>query len=599
MLMKPSFFWYFLTTILLILLPEKSGALPISLVTSNTAVEIVQNIASAVAAPPKRNGKRVRSRRRFDDDDIFRVEGIGGSVMTNGKEEAALSGALEPVGQANLLAPLQEDDDNPKEQVWTALSRLESNMEMLDELAGQKSQLNTLEATILAGCIAAAASGPLIGGSLTEFVAPSAAALCAAIGVGAEYVGKTAVADGKELAAISLQCAAEAEAILAQAERSKAITPLCVGIGATSATCSLVIPAVLEASGLLYSAPGVRELYLLCPVAAVLSAAIGGLASQEVRQFSRAAIGVGNRRFARSGSVGRTWLSAGQQIARKSETGRKKLTTFTLSVIPAPLVGVLMPGSLATKTIIVCAFAAAESAYFLAETEYTLSRATDAVALKSRSAAVCDTYANQATRSAAILPFTSALSALCAATTAAIVELPFFEASTSALITAGQVVGISFFPTCAALLAGAASVSKARCEVDTEAAMEAASTLALEYEENSKLSPVLKPIQATSELISLTLGNSMGKPVRRFWRRLGLILRIPRRWFFRSSLRRAFRIFDSDRDGLLSVSEIRRCVNKLGVSLSEDEVSDMVRDYDQDGDNKINYDEFVKMMMSR
>ena len=46
----------------------------------------------------------------------------------------------------------------------------------------------------------------------------------------------------------------------------------------------------------------------------------------------------------------------------------------------------------------------------------------DAVALKTRAAAVSDTYANQGTRSGAILPFTSALGGLCAAGAAAIVE---------------------------------------------------------------------------------------------------------------------------------------------------------------------------------
>ena len=54
----------------------------------------------------------------------------------------------------------------------------------------------------------------------------------------------------------------------------------------------------------------------------------------------------------------------------------------------------------------------------------TLARVTDAVALKARSAAVCDTYANQGTRNSAILPFTSALSTFCAAAKASTVELP-------------------------------------------------------------------------------------------------------------------------------------------------------------------------------
>ena len=487
-------------------------------------------------------------------------------------------------------------------------------MELLDELAGQKQQLNSLEFGILTGCIAAAAAGPLTGGALTEFVAPSAAAckyptvvlrltsyyiyllmyacmhvsflpqnlfrftVCAAVGIGAEYVGKTAVADGKEVAAVSIQCAAEAEAVLAQAERSKAILPLCVGIGATAATLSLLIPAVLEASGLIYSAPGVRELYLLSPVAGILSAAVAGLAVQETRQYSQEAIGIGNRRFARSGSVGRTWLSASQQIQRKSETGRNKLKTFTSSVLPAPLIGILVPGGIATKTTVITAIAAAESAWFLAQAEYTLSRAIDAVALKSRSAAVCDTYANQGSRSSAILPFTSALSALCAATTAALVELPFFEASTSIVTIAGQTLGISIFPAFAALFAGAASVSKARCEVDAEAAMQAASTLALEYEEGPN-SPVLQPVQAVIELIRLTLSNSVASPFRRLVKRLSVAYRFPRRIMFRNSLRRAFKVFDTDKDGLLSGPQLRKSVNKLGVTVTDLELEKMVSEY--------------------
>lgn len=186
----------------------------------------------------------------------------------------------------------------------------------------------------------------------------------------------------------------------------------------------------------------------------------------------------------------------------------------------------------------VAAFAAAQSAYFLALAESTLSRATDAVALKARSAAVCDTYANQGTRSAAILPFTSALSSLCAAATAAIVELPFVEALASAGTawgTAAEILTVSFFPAFAALFAAAASVSKARCEVDAEAAKLAASTLALEYS-NDEEDPVLRPLKGVTELIVLTYQNSLREPLRRFIRRLNLRRRwrvVTRKWIRR------------------------------------------------------------------
>ena len=321
----------------------------------------------------------------------------------------------------------------------------------------------------------------------------------AAIGIGAEYTGKVAVADGKEVAAAAIRCAAEAEGLLAKAERVKAVSPLCVGIGATSATFSLLAPVLVESLGLT-SAQLVTEAYLLSPLVAVLSAAVASLALQEVRSYCSSAISVGNRRFAKSGLVGRTWLSASEQIERNSERTSDKWKSFVLNVLPAPIFGALIPGVLSTKAIVVAALAAAQSAYFLAQAENKVARATDAVALKARSAAVCDTYANQGARSAAILPFTSALSSLCAAATAAIVELPFLETIPGGVISSSLIVAI--FPSFSSLFAAAASVSKARCEVDAEAAIQAAATLAVEFDDGED--PVLRPFRGVAELIRLT-----------------------------------------------------------------------------------------------
>jgi hypothetical protein len=334
-------------------------------------------------------------------------------------------------------------------------------------------------------------------------------AVSAAIGIGAEYTGKVAVADGKEVAAATLQCAAEAEALLAKAERVKAVSPLCVGISATAATLSLVAPVVLENLSVASGSPVATELYLLSPLVAVLAAAVASLSLQETRQFTSRAISVGNRRFAKSGLVGRTWLSASEQIEQNSMRTSERWKSFSWSVLPAPIVGSLIPGVLSTKAVIVAALAAAQCAFFLAQAENTLARGTDAVALKSRSAAVCDTYANQGARSAAILPFTSALSSLCAAATAAIVELPWLEylgALGGARGTISSVSLLIFFPALSSLFAAAASVSKARCEVDAEAAIQAASTLALEYDDEDD--PVLKPFRGVVELIRLTFSTT-------------------------------------------------------------------------------------------
>jgi hypothetical protein len=402
-------------------------------------------------------------------------------------------------------------------------------VQLLDTLAGQRPQLSRLEFTLLSAAVVSAATSPLLlGGHVAEFLAPSAAAFTAIIGIGAEYTGKVAVADGKEIAAATMQCSAEAEGYLANAERAKAVTPLCVGVGATSATFALLVPVLMDSMGVASNLQLVTEVYLCCPLISVLAAAVASLALQETKTFAQRAIGVGNRRFARSGLVGRTWLSSTEQVERRSQSYVAKWRSFSWAVLPAPLLGALVPGALPTKTIVVAALAAAQSAFFVAQAESVLSRATDAVALKARSAAVCDTYANQGARSAAILPFTSALSGLCAAATAAVVEFPFLETLSETRTVPSmmaQMAIVSVFPALSALFAAAASVSKARCEVDAEAAMQAASTLALQYEENED-DPVLRPWKGVLDLITLTIDSAIRGPLRKYIRWANL----SRRW---------------------------------------------------------------------
>ena len=108
-----------------------------------------------------------------------------------------------------------------------------------------RSQLTSFELLVLTSTVMVSASAPwLLPVKLVELIVPSMAALSAAIGLSAEYVGKTAVSRGKEVAAVTLQAAAESEAILAQAERAKAVVPLCVGLSATASAFALLAPEV-------------------------------------------------------------------------------------------------------------------------------------------------------------------------------------------------------------------------------------------------------------------------------------------------------------------------------------------------------------------
>jgi len=434
----------------------------------------------------------------------------------------------------------QEEATNPDDPtpIATTLKTLERDMSLLDNLVSSKITLSKTEFSLLFGAIVTSGMGPIAfpGTSVTELLAPAAAAFTASITIGSEYLGRVAVADGKEIAANTIQCAAEAEALLASAERVKAITPLCVGVGATCASFALLTPTIVESLRLSGSVQLMTELYLLCPLVSVLAAAVANLALEETREFAGRAINVGVRRFAKSGNVGRTWMSTSEQIVKGSKLKTDRWWSFAWSVLPAPIIGSIVGGpNLSTKCIVVAALAAAQSAYFLALCEGVVARATDAVALKARSAAVCDTYANQGARNSAILPFTSALSAFCAAATAATVELPFIDTVSTLYGTFGEVVVVSTFPILSSAFAAAAAVSKARCEVDAEAACQAASTLALEYDgmNGSGDDPVLRPFLAVRELISLAVKGGWRSVRKGFINPLNSLWQLSRRAMWR------------------------------------------------------------------
>jgi len=393
-----------------------------------------------------------------------------------------------------LVTRSKESEDA---QVAIALRRMQRDMTMLDRVAGATTQLNTAEVVILGATIAISFASPyLLATKAVEVLVPSMSALCAAIGFSCEYTGKVAISRGKEIAATTLQAAAEAELYLAQAERAKAIVPLTVGASAALAAFALLAPALVSELVSKGFVEIVTEVYLLCPIFAILAAAIAALATQESVSLSSRAVGVGARRFASSDDVGRTWLSATEQIESSSRRAIYKWRSFSLGVLPAPFLAAIVPGPLSFKAIIASAVAAAQCAYSLAVVEFSLATAVESVALKARAAATSDTYANQGARAGAILPFTSALSGLCAATTVAIVEVLPLIASPF-----GESLVCAFFPAVGATIAGAASISKARCEVDAAAATAAATELADTYLEGSQKNP----LEATGELVLLTL----------------------------------------------------------------------------------------------
>jgi len=59
----------------------------------------------------------------------------------------------------------------------------------------------------------------------------------------------------------------------------------------------------------------------------------------------------------------------------------------------------------------------------------------------------------------------------------------------------------------------------------------------------------------------------------------------------------AFKVFDRDGNGFISAAELRHVMTNLGEKLTDEEVDEMAREADVDGDGQVNYEEFIKMMM--
>ena len=57
-----------------------------------------------------------------------------------------------------------------------------------------------------------------------------------------------------------------------------------------------------------------------------------------------------------------------------------------------------------------------------------------------------------------------------------------------------------------------------------------------------------------------------------------------------AEMRDAFRAFDQNGDGVISVSEMRQAMLKMGQKLSDAELEAIIRDVDKDGDGFVNYE---------
>ena len=59
---------------------------------------------------------------------------------------------------------------------------------------------------------------------------------------------------------------------------------------------------------------------------------------------------------------------------------------------------------------------------------------------------------------------------------------------------------------------------------------------------------------------------------------------------------KAFKLFDEDSTGRISLRNLRRVARELGEDLSDDELQAMIDEFDKDGDGEINENEFLGIM---
>ncbi|KAK8532086.1 hypothetical protein V6N12_053535 [Hibiscus sabdariffa] len=62
-------------------------------------------------------------------------------------------------------------------------------------------------------------------------------------------------------------------------------------------------------------------------------------------------------------------------------------------------------------------------------------------------------------------------------------------------------------------------------------------------------------------------------------------------------LKEAFRVFDRDQDGYISPYELRQGMINIGETLTDEELDQMIREVDLDGEGRVNYEEFLRMML--
>lgn len=64
-------------------------------------------------------------------------------------------------------------------------------------------------------------------------------------------------------------------------------------------------------------------------------------------------------------------------------------------------------------------------------------------------------------------------------------------------------------------------------------------------------------------------------------------------------MREAFLVFDRDKSGSVTASELKHVMNNLGEQVTDEEVQEMIVEADADGDGELSFDDFLQFIQKK
>lgn len=64
----------------------------------------------------------------------------------------------------------------------------------------------------------------------------------------------------------------------------------------------------------------------------------------------------------------------------------------------------------------------------------------------------------------------------------------------------------------------------------------------------------------------------------------------------REEILKAFKLFDDDNTGKVSLKNLKRVARELGETMTDEELQEMIDEADRDGDGEISEEEFIRVM---